>query len=84
MNLKITQNQSNDEIIVKLTSEDMARRLEGAVFDLIAVKLADKYVQEHGDFLLHNIIDVASLKEEVAISIKQRLIDETANKVQKQ
>lgn len=61
----------------------MGKRLESAVFDLIAIRLADKYVQEHGDHLLHNIIDVSALKEEVAVIIKQRLIDEAAKKAQK-
>lgn len=73
----------NDEIIARLTTEEMGKRLESAVFDLIAVRLADKYVQEQGDFLLHNIIDVNTLKDEVTKIIKQRLINETATKIQK-
>ena len=81
--LEIKRNGHNDEIIVKLTTEEMGKRLEGAVFDLIAIRLADKYVQEHADYLLHNIIDVAALKEEVAEIIKKRLLDETQNKIQK-
>lgn len=83
MNLSLQKSQRNDEIIVKLTTEEMGKRLESAVFDLIAIRLADKYVQEHGDHLLHNIIDVSALKEEVAVIIKQRLIDEAAKKAQK-
>lgn len=78
---EIQKSKHNDEIIAKLTTEEMGKRLEGAVFDLIAVRLADKYVQENGEYLLHNIIDVSSLKEELAEIIKKRLLDETENKV---
>lgn len=81
--LEIQKNKHNDEIIVKLTMDEMSKRLESAVFDLIAIRLADKYVQEHADFLLHNIIDVSALKEYVTEIIKKRLLDETENKVQK-
>ena len=81
--LEIQKNNRTDEILVKLTTEDMRNRLEGAVFDLIATRLADKYVQEHGNFLLHNIIDVAALKEYVTEVIKNRLLNETENKIQK-
>jgi hypothetical protein len=82
MNLSIHKN-NKEEIVVRLTTEEVGKRLESAVFDLIAVRLADKYVQENADYLLHNIIDVASLKEEVALIIKNRLVDETKNKIQK-
>lgn len=81
--LEIQKNNRTDEIIAKLTVEEMGKRMEAAVFDLIAVRLADKYVQEHGDYILHNIIDVAALKEYVTDIIKKRLLDETQNKVQK-
>lgn len=73
----------NKEIVVSLNTEDISKRVDSAVFELVAIRLADKYVQEYGDFLLNNIIDVATLKQEVALIIKQRLTDETANKVSK-
>ena len=79
--IEITKRTS--EIVAKLTMSESNKRLESAVFDLIAVRLADKYIQEQSDFLLHDIIDVNTLKEEVVSIIKKRLIDETETKIQK-
>lgn len=68
-------------IVVTLTKEEINRRLDGAVFDLIAVRLADKYVLENGDAILHELIDIKALKEYLETTIKQRLQDEAEKKV---
>ena len=81
--MNIQKENKLNEIVARISTEDVLKRTEGAVLDLIATKLADKYVQEHGDYLLHNIIDITTLKEEVASLIKARLTNETENRVQK-
>lgn len=83
MKTNLTEDTRTGEIIARLTTEEMKNRLDSAIFDRIATKLADKYVELHGEYILHNIIDVKTLKEEVADIIKQRLLDETSAKVQK-
>lgn len=83
MKVNLLVDTSTNEIVARLTTEDLRNRLESAVFDRIATKLADKYVEMHGEYILHSIIDVTALKEEVTTIIKQRLLDETSAKVQK-
>lgn len=75
------KDERTGNLVVILTKEEISRRLDNAVFDLIAVRLADKYVLENGDAILHELIDIKALKEYLETTIKQRLQDEAEKKV---
>lgn len=77
MNLETQKNNKNNEILVRLTDFDMRNRLEAAIFDLVVTKAADKYLQEHGEEILHNIIDVKAIKSKIEEVIRERLIHES-------
>jgi len=83
MNLSLKRDELSGDIVVRLQDEDLKSRVESGVLDRIVTRLADKYVELYGEKILHNIIDVQALREEVAVIIKQRLVDETNRKVQK-
>lgn len=83
MNLSLKKDEFSGDIIIRLEDDDLRSRVESGVFDRIVTKLADKYVEKYGEKILHDIIDVRGLKEEVAAIIKKRILDETSAKVQK-
>lgn len=67
----------NDEIVVSLSTEDMRNRLLPAVFDMIVVRLADKYMQEFGEKIINEDIKFSELKKDVEDLIKIRLANES-------
>lgn len=78
---EFTKRPENDEILVKLTDRDIANRVAGAVYDIIATRLADKFVQEHGERLMREILDDENLVEEVKKAIRIRLQDESESQL---
>lgn len=77
MKMEISRNRMNDEIVVSLSTEDMRNRLLPAVFDMIVVRLADKYMQEFGEKIINEDIKFSELKKDVEDLIKIRLANES-------
>lgn len=74
--LNIRHNPTLAEFQVTLTGEEFLRRTESFAIDLIAQKLADKFVEEHGkDFIAG--IDMDALNAAVEAQLKARLIKES-------
>lgn len=81
--MKLSNNPSNDTIVASISREDILKRTESGVIDLICTRLADKFIQDNADRLLIGLINEVNLKKEVEALIKLRITDETITKIQK-
>ena len=68
------QNLTTDEVITKMSAPDMQKKTVTYVMELIATKLADEWIRQHGDSTL-KAVGVEELKAELAERINKRLLE---------
>jgi len=72
--LEFQQNLTTDEVIIKLSSEDLQKKTITYAMELIAMKLADQWVMKHGEATLKEI-GVQEMRADLAATIEKRLAE---------
>lgn len=75
--------QKADRLIVSLATEDVVKRVESGVVDMVMTRLADEFMRQYGEAIAYQIANLRGFKEEIQTIIKERVIHESANQVQK-
>lgn len=82
MVFQINKKDSTNEIIAKLSVRDIVGRVESEVLDIIAVRLADRWIQDNADWVLQGLIDDEKLREDVREIVKKRISNEVEKEIQ--
>lgn len=75
--------QKADRLIFSLATEDVVKRVESGVVDMVMTRLADEFMRQYGEAIAYQIANLPGFKEEIQTIIKERVIHESANQVQK-
>ena len=66
------QNLTTDEVIIKMSADDLQKKTITYVMELIAMKLADQWIEKHGETTLKEL-GVEAMKADIAATIEKRL-----------
>lgn len=74
MSLRMERNEYTGEVLVKLTEPELANKTLTYAMEIIATRLADRFIEKHGDTVVHDI-SVEELKTKLKERIEARLAE---------
>ena len=72
--LDFRQNLTTDEVIIKLSSDELQKKTITYVMEIIAMKLADQWIEKHGEVTLKEM-GIEAMKADIAEKIEMRLAE---------